>query len=193
MQIPGGDLAPARRRRYGGGYGRRRRMRHVRLIAAVLVVAALGVAGVVWDRNREPDAAPREVVSSCPSASATTAPVTLPSPSQVRLVLLNGTSRNGLAKAVGQALTARGFVVTEAATAPAALPGPSRVVWGPGGEPAALVLAQHVPGAQVVADSRAAAGSVQVTLGSDFQRLADPVAPTASPTPGPSACVSMHQ
>jgi hypothetical protein len=110
----------------------------------------------------------------------------------VRVVLLNGTSRNGLAKSVGEALTARGFVVTEAANAPAALPGPSQVVWGPGGQPAALLLAQHFAGARVMADPRAAAGSVRVTLGSDFQQLSDPVSPSPVASPSASPCVSMH-
>ncbi|MCU1586760.1 MAG: hypothetical protein JWN31_253, partial [Frankiales bacterium] len=131
-------------------------------------------------------------LSACATPSPTRAPVLLPKPSQVRLVLLNGTSRNGLAKSVGQALTARGFVVTEAVTAPAALAGPSQVVWGPGGQPAALLLAQQVTGAQVLADPRAAAGSVRLTLGSDFQRLADPVTTTPRPSAAPSPCVSMH-
>ena len=85
-------------------------------------------------------------------------------------MLLNGTSRNGLAKSVGQALTARGFVVTEAATAPAALPGPSRVVWGPGGRaggarcwpstsPARRSVARPARGRRVGARSPSAATS----------------------------------
>lgn len=157
-----------------------------------MVVIALGGAVYAWDHHRKPAATPRDALGTCSSASPTTAPLVLPSPSQVRLVLLNGTSRNGLAKSVGQALTARGFVVVEAATAPAALPGASRVVWGPGAQPAAMLLAEQLTGAQVTADPGAAAGSVRVTLGSDFQRLADPVAPTARPSAAPAPCVSMH-
>ena len=109
-------------------------------------------------------------------------------------MLLNGTSRNGLAKSVGQALTARGFVVSEAATAPAALAGPSRIVWGPGAQPGAMLLAQQVAGSVLVAAPAAAPNSIQLTLGSDFQALADPAtAATASPDPtvSPSPCASI--
>ena len=109
-------------------------------------------------------------------------------------MLLNGTSRNGLAKSVGQALTARGFVVLDAANAPAALPGPSRVAWGAGAQPAATRVGQYVLGSQLVSDPHLAAGAVQVTLGSDFQRLASPAElataePFHVPSPSPSPCV----
>jgi hypothetical protein len=109
-------------------------------------------------------------------------------------VLLNGTSRNGLANSVKAELLARGFAGVEAANAPAALPGPSQVAYGPGGLPAATVVSRHVLGSVTVSDPAAKAGSVQVTLGSDYRRLATPselatAVPLHVPSPSASPCV----
>lgn len=193
MQIPGGDLAPARRRRYGGGYGRRRRRRYLWLGLVAIALLAAGSAYAL--RTDHPTTKPKPVaVHRCPSARPSTTSAALPAPQQVRLRLLNGTSRNGLAKSVKAELTARGFVVVDAANAPAALPGPSRVVYGPAGLPAATLVSRYVRGAVVVSDPAAGAGTVQVTLGGDYQRLATPAevataAPLHVPSPSASPCV----
>lgn len=183
MQIPGGDLAPARRRRYGGSYGRRRRRRY-RVGLALLVVAG-GVAAFLLTRTQAPRMPDR--LAACPtpspSASQIQAPTALPQPAQVHLALLNGTSRNGLASTVAAELAARGFVVTSKANAPAALPGPSQVVWGAGGQPAAMLLSHYVLGSVVLQGPHAAAGSVEVTLGSDYTRLATPAEVAAAEVP----------
>lgn len=190
MRIPGGDLAPARRRRYGGTYGRRRR-RRAQALVVVLLVAAAGSGAYLL--RRDDSAAPqrltaRPVATPCPTP--TTAPVrALPAPQQVRLSLLNGTPRNGLAKAIGDQLAARGFVVTAQANAPAALAGPSVVAYAPGAEAAGELVSHWVLGSTARPDAKVARGTVQVTLGSDFRRLASPAeaaarnTPTATPTP----------
>jgi hypothetical protein len=160
-----------------------------------LIAVAAGVVAYAVHRHDGGPASQTLQPTACASATPSAVPIVLPQPSEVSLVLLNGTSRNGLAKSVGQALTARGFVVADAATAPAALPGASRIVWGPGGQPGAMLLAQQVTGAQLVGDPKAPANSVQLTLGSDFQQLADPVAAaTAEPVPStsPSRCASIR-
>jgi hypothetical protein len=193
VQIPGGDLAPARRRRYGGSYGRRRRRRTYGLT----VLAIVAVSGAAYYATRDPEL--RETVSSptptpCTTPSATPTAAVLPG--QVRLHLLNGTSRNGLAKTVGRALEGRGFVVPVKANAPAALPGPTRVVSGPGAEAKAALVSSHITGSMTVSDPQAAAGSVQVTLGNSFQRLATAAeAAAAQPrsTPSTPACASLQR
>jgi len=38
VRSPNGDLAPARRRKYGGGYGRRRRRRSLRIVVGLLLI-----------------------------------------------------------------------------------------------------------------------------------------------------------
>jgi len=167
----------------------------------VLVVVLVGAALLL--RRDDAKVPTRLVQQPCPQQSAAAPParpVALPQPRQVRLALLNGTSRNGLAKSVGDELAARGFVVTAQGNAPAALAGPSRVVFGPGAAPAATVVSRWVLGSVTVGGPRVARGTVEVTLGSAFQRLATPaevasfspagteVGATSSPSAQPSGC-----
>lgn len=194
MRIPGGDLAPARRRRYGGSYGRRRR-RRIRLFLAVLLVVV--GAGAAYLLRKDDTGVPSRVAqqpspqASCPSATPTPAAVravVLPRPQQVHLALLNGTARNGLAKAIGDQLAARGFVVTAQGNAPSALAGPSQVAFGRGAQPAALLVSRWVLGSRTVTGPRVPPGTVQVILGSGFARLATPAeVAAASRTPATSA------
>jgi hypothetical protein len=60
-----------------------------------------------------------------------------------------------------------------------ALAGPSRVNYGPGGRPAALLLSAHVLGASVVPVPSAARGAIDVVLGSTFVRLRSPAETSA--------------
>jgi hypothetical protein len=198
VRIPDGDLMPARRHRYTGGYGGRRRrgLRRGALLLVVVVVAA----AAAWFLRRDDDTPATQALAPCPtpSASATPAAVPLPANRQVRLVLLNGTARNGLAQQVGTALTARGFVVLREDNAPAAVAGASLVTYGPGAGAAATVLSRNVLGAQLVSAPRARAGSLQLVLGGDFRRLATvaevaaaaarPVVPAVSAAPTRSPC-----
>ncbi|MGZ6827930.1 MAG: LytR C-terminal domain-containing protein, partial [Mycobacteriales bacterium] len=184
MRIPGGDLAPARRRRYGGSYGRRRRQRRLRVLTAVVLLGAAGGGAYLLQRDdaKAPvrrQAAPPPVCPT-PSPVAAPRPVRLPQPQQVSLALLNGTNRSLLAKTVGDQLAADGFHVTAQANAPAALDGASTVAFGPGGEPAATVVAHWVTGAQLVPDAHLARGAVRVVLGSGFSRLATPAEAAAA-------------
>lgn len=205
MRIPNGDLAPARRRGYS--YGRRRSRRNRRVGLLVVLLLAAGGAGY-YALQRDDAAAPTRLAQRpvCPSATpvATKAPVraaVLPRPQQIRVALLNGTSRNGLAKNIGDQLAAAGFVVTAQANAPAALGGASQVAYAHGAEAAAQVARQWVIGAVAVQDAKVPRGTVRITLGSDFHRLATPAeaaaglrapAPVATATPAPvvSGCPS---
>jgi hypothetical protein len=217
VQIPAGDLAPARRRTYYGGYGRRRR--RARTLTVLLLLVLIG-GGAAYALQRDdagvpqrlaqptctpaPSAAPASAAPARTAAPATGVPVTarLPQPAQVRLALLNGTPRNGLARGIGDQLAARGFVVTAQANAPAPLAGASQVAFGPGGDAAATVVQHWVLGSAVVADPRLPRGTVRVTLGSAFTRLASPAeaaraaratravapaAPSAAPRPSATA------
>lgn len=158
----------------------------------MLVLAVAGGAAYLLLRDPHhvalrPAAAPHHCPSPTPAATPVLA--ALPAPSQVRLALLNGTSRNGLAKSVGEELARRGFVVTEKSNAPAALAGPTEVAWGPGAEQAAELVVSHIVGAVALRTPTAPAGTVRVTLGNAFVRLATPAEAAASPrpTPRPSA------
>ncbi len=195
MRIPDGDLVPARRRPYRGGYGRRRRpLRRLALVVAVLLLAA-GAAWFLKRDDRPVSKAANCVTTPAPSASAV---ATLPTASQVRLALLNGTGRNGLARQVGALLVARGYVVPTQDNAPSAQAGPSVITYGPGAEAAATVLAREVPGARVLSAPTAPSGSLRLVLGADFQRLATPAEvaavvtasarPSAVPASTPTSC-----
>lgn len=210
MRIPSGDLAPARRRkRYGGSYGRSKR-RTGRVMLALVVLVGGGAAAYALQRD-DRGAPARVALAPCPSASAagpTSRPAqpvqpppvgTLPQPRQVRLLLLNGTTRNGLGRDIGNQLAARGFVVSGTGNAHALLSGPSQVTYGPGALPAAQVVGRHVVGAALVDAPRTARGSLQLVLGSSFARLRTPAelaslvtrpAPIAARTVGPAPRLS---
>lgn len=200
MRIPGGDLAPARRRRHGDSYGRRRKRRGLRVTLVVLLLAAAG--GGAYLLQRDDSLVPQRLATppkTCPTAAApskTTAkppakPLALPAPKQVSLVLLNGTPRNGLVKTVGDQLAAAGFVVTGQGNAPAALPGASTVTFGTGGSLAGTLVSHWILGSRLVGDPKVAPGTVRVVLGSTFRRLATPAeaAADAKPAAGTSPVV----
>ncbi|MGB8651809.1 MAG: hypothetical protein WCD35_14235, partial [Mycobacteriales bacterium] len=70
MRIPGGDLAPARRRRYGGGYGRRRRRRGPRVLLVLVLLLGVGAGAAYWLR-RDDTAVPQRLTSApCPTPAA---------------------------------------------------------------------------------------------------------------------------
>lgn len=211
VRIPSGDLAPARRRkRYGGSYGRSKR-RTGRVLLALVLLA--GGGAVVYALQRDDrGAAARVALRPCPVAPTTSPatqpaqpaqpkPVALPQPRQVRLLLLNGTTRNGLGRNIGNQLAARGFVVSGTGNAHALLTGPSQVTYGPGALPAAQLVGMHVVGATLVDAPRTARGRLQLVLGSGFARLRTPAeiaslttrpapvaAKTVAPAPRPSGC-----
>lgn len=157
------------------------------LLVLVLLAA---IAGGAYVQRRDDE--PRAVVQAtpCPTPSPRVAPVQqgLPAPKAVRLRLLNGTSRDGLARAVGTELARRGFVVTLMVNAPRPLPGRSVVTYGPGGRHAATLVAAHTIGATLLPVPTAARGSVDLTLGSSFVRLRRGPEVTAflAPSPAPA-------
>jgi hypothetical protein len=176
MVIPSGDLVPMRKHRRH--YGRHRSRWPV--VLAVLAVAAVA-GGTYAYQQRADDAesvsAPPTCVSPSPSpvaaprAPVKASPLRLPAPGQVSLRLLNGTGRDRLARTVADELARRGFRVTHTGNAPRGLVGGSRVYYGPGGRPAALLVSAHVLGSSVVPVPSAARGAVDVVLGSGFVRL----------------------
>jgi hypothetical protein len=200
MTIPHGDLAPMRKHRRG--YGRQPRRWPV--VVAVLAVAAIAGGAYALQQRTDgtgPASAPTTCVSASPAVTAAPGPakltaVRLPAPGQVALRLLNGSGRDGLARSVANELARRGFRVTQTGNAPRALAGASRVYYGPGGRPAALLVSAHVLGSSVVPVSTAARGAIDVVLGSTFARLRTPaetsayarqLVTTGIPAPKPAA------
>ncbi|MCU1594928.1 MAG: hypothetical protein JWO12_2320 [Frankiales bacterium] len=168
----------------------------------LIAVAAGGAYLLRHDDTTAPDrlAQQTQTPTPCPSAPASTAPRTpevLPAPASVRLVVLNGTPRSGLAKTVADGLAKQGFVVTGQGNAPQPLVGSSAVVFGTGGHPAATLLSRWVQGARLVGSPKVAPGSVQVVLGTTYQRLSTPAEVAAAgrtapavPSPAPTGCAA---
>lgn len=170
---------------------------------AVLLAALGGGASLL--QRADDEAGARLAQARCPSptvrAAAGTAarPVAapLPAPGQVRLVLRNGTQRDGLGRTVGDALAARGFAVLSTGNAPGPVAGPAQVRFGPRARQGATLLAAHVLGAQLRPVPALPPGTVQLYLGTSFVRLRTPaetaayvrVLPSPRPvaTPKPSA------
>jgi hypothetical protein len=212
VRIPSGDLAPARKHRR---YGRRRNPLPVlAAVVLVLAIAAIGYrlhredkgAGAVTATARCATTAPAPK-SSKAGAPSKLAAVRLPAPAQVSFRLLNGTGRSLLARSVGNELARRGFHVSGMGNSPRPLGGASRVYYGPGGRPAALLVTAHVLGATVEPVPSAPHGALDVVLGSSFVRLrtaaettafarglatgavpvaSKPVAPAPAPSPSPT-------
>jgi hypothetical protein len=184
-----------KRRRYG------RRRNPLPVVLVVLLVAAVAVGAYLL--HREDDGAGRVTQAArCPSAApvpspkAPTRPVALPAPRSVKLTLLNGTARSGLARTVGDELARRGFTVGGMGNAPRPLTGATVVSYGPGSAPAAQTVAAQLLGARIA--PRPGAPGVEVTLGSGFARLRTPAEVAAytrallspappAPAPAPSA------
>jgi hypothetical protein len=207
--IPSGDLAPMRKH---ARYGRHRSRRPI----VLAVLAVVGIAGGTYAVQQRQDgaghaSAPAACLTSSPSPRAIASPaaptkvtaVRLPAPGQVALRLLNGSGRDRLARGVGDELARRGFRVTYVGNAPRALAGASRVYYGPGGRPAALLVSAQVLGASVVPVPTAGRGAIDVVLGSAFVRLRTPAetaayahqltttgVPAPQPAPKPAASPS---
>jgi hypothetical protein len=178
---------PARHRRYGGSYGRRRR-RNQRVIGVILLIG-LGAAAA-WYLRKDDSRVPSRLTAQptctpAPTAAPTKAPlaVALPPPTAVTLTVLNGTNRALLAKSVADQLAAQGFHVLGQANNRAAVSGASQVVFGPGGSLLARTTSAWVPGSTVVPAPKAKARSVTLVLGSSYSRLATPAEAAAAQRP----------
>jgi len=208
MRIPAGDLAPARRRRYGGTYGRRRR----RTGRALLALVAVGLAsGSAYLLQRDDSAVPSRITAARPcvtprASTPTTSPeasrpvLRLPAPGSFEVLLLNGTPRGGLGKSVGDQLAALTFRVRVIGNAPP-LAGASVVSYGAGAMPSATLLSRTVLGARALSAPRLPKGEVRLVLGSGYVRLRTaaelavlaqptlaPARPAAAPAPTSGAC-----
>lgn len=100
-------------------------------------------------------------------------PDEMPRPSQITVNVYNTTFHAGLAKQVEGLLVARGFKPGKTGNDPlkSFLPKTTAVIrYGEDGDLAAKRLAQHVPGAQLVRDSRAGT-RVDLVIGSTYSAL----------------------
>lgn len=108
-------------------------------------------------------------MSDAPAALDAASPAAQPPPALTEPVILdvvNASSRDGLAAALEEALTGRGFTRGSVTTAAAAADD-STIEYGPGADAGAQVLSGqlHVP---ATADPSVASGTVRLTVGTRF-------------------------
>lgn len=145
------------------------------LPALISLVALLLLTGLVWWRVLHRDSGSAAAPKPCPSSS-TAATVTLPAPSDVTIIVLNSTSRAGIAARVRTTLSQDGFNVPALAKNDSAakrnkISGPAEIRFGPRGRQAATLLRYYFPGATMVSE-KFTSGTVVVSLGTRFTSVA---------------------
>jgi hypothetical protein len=139
------------------------------------------------------DAAPPRAAAPSPAPSVPSAAPERIAPGSVRVDVLNGTGRAGLAGKVADALRGQGFAVGTVGNSTETVSS-STVRYGPGSADKARVLAAAVPGAVVQASS-SIGSAVQLVIGPNYStvqpvpRAAAPAAaaPSAPPSAQPAA------
>lgn len=146
--------------------------------------ARVGGASVV--RLDEP-ALPGFFASLSPgTGSALTPPPAVPiAPSSIRLAVLNGTTRAGLAGQAGQALEGQGYTVTRTGNADQGPVGRSLVLHGAGRADSARSVAASVPGAEVRQDDSVGANGLVLVVGDDYDGVRTVTVATPAPAPSP--------
>ncbi|WP_322973153.1 LytR C-terminal domain-containing protein [Peterkaempfera griseoplana] len=187
----------------------KRRRRIVALVSTVLVVAVISW-GAVQLTDIFGSASRKLSAGSCPAASpsaskasahgagdaaASPAPTGVPKPQAVTVNVYNATTRPGLAGRTADELRKRGFKVGKVGNAPANLDKKVkesvRLIGGPSGSKALLLLGTHVKGAKTTPDTRKDA-SVDFVIGNGFTALLSPaqaekaLAAATKPSPKPS-------
>ncbi|WP_375502780.1 LytR C-terminal domain-containing protein [uncultured Jatrophihabitans sp.] len=178
------------------------------LPALIALLALLLLTALVWWRvaNRNDDSSAAKA-KTCPTPSTSvtsTAPRTLPPQKSVDVLVLNATTRSGLAGKVRTTLLADGFRSTQRASNDLTknkVTGSAQIRFTPDKKPAALLLQYYFPGAQLVQQT-AVSAQVTVSLGPKYTAVqpqktvaarlaADKVTlTTVTPTPAASSATS---
>jgi LCP family protein required for cell wall assembly len=130
-----------------------------------------------WFAKLSADPAP---APSSGAASHTPAAVETVAPAAVRVQVLNGSGRAGLAASTATALQARGFSVAGTGNADAANYTKTQIRYSAGDKALAATLATEVKGATLTEQSGVTPGTVQLVIGSDFTAVGQSVAQVAT-------------
>ena len=173
-------LSPSGGSRHSGRTGTR-----PAVLALALVVVVLAASTAVYLIFLRDSAS--TVAAACPTPTPTavaTASAELPAPATIAVRVLNTTNRSGLAKAVADELTKRGFAVGEVTNAPAGtvVPGVAEVRFAAQGEASAKVVAAQVGAPASATPATGAASAAAVPSGSAVPT--SPAAPSGSAAPG---------
>jgi LytR cell envelope-related transcriptional attenuator len=126
--------------------------------------------------------------TTTPARTAAAVPVVWPRPSGVRVTVLNGTTRAGLAKSVAGQLRTRGFKITTISNDTVDTVTATQVRYGPALKTAARLVQLYLPGSRLVPNTGKAT-SVTVSLGSSYSRLStDAAVAKAKQTAAPVTC-----
>ena len=175
--------------RRGGGAGRVLR----RIVAVVLVLAALGGAGYAsWYYLAS--RAPEPVRTACPPQPTPVAPK-LPRPAAAKTVkvnVYNATKRSGLASTVAGELRKRKFKIGVVANDPLGrkITAAAEVRHGPRGAGAARTVAAQVNGKVVLVPVKRADASVDLVTGSAWKSTRSPAKAAAALKAKPKARAS---
>ncbi|MCY0924866.1 LytR C-terminal domain-containing protein [Streptomyces sp. H27-H1] len=194
----------------GAAYPRMSRPRRRRRIVLMVLGSIIGLALIAYgavqlidvfggDANKRKTAAAKNCATPAPKAGSTAAAapkVALPPPGGITVNVYNATPRAGLAKAVGDELKNRGFIIGKVGNAPAdfdkKVPGAGILVGSPQTDKAAFsVLGTNLAGATQQTDTREST-DIDLILGDAFKELtpkadADKaLAVLANPQPAPA-------
>lgn len=145
------------------------------LPALISLVALLLLTGIVWWRVLHRDSGHAATPKPCPTTS-TAATAGLPSPSSVTVIVLNSTSRSGIAARARSVLAQDGFNVPALAKNDSPknrnkIEATAQIRFGPRGRPAAALLRYYFPGASMVPQPFTSS-AVVVSLGTAFTAVA---------------------
>jgi hypothetical protein len=152
-------------------------VRQQRRSAVTLLVVLLGLAGAffyasTYFRDSDPQARPCTTVISSAELR----------PADISVNVYNATGHGGLARAIGNVLTDRGFNVRDIDNDPEskAIKGVAELRHGPEGLASAKVLLKQFPGAVLVADKREG-DTVDLVIGDRYRNIG-PIPPVVTPT-----------
>ncbi|HEY8300893.1 MAG TPA: LytR C-terminal domain-containing protein [Jatrophihabitans sp.] len=141
------------------------------------------LTGIVWFRViHRSDGPSKAAASKCPAtiSKKTAQPAkasVVPRPTKVSVLVLNSTSKNGIATSTQKALTKQGFHVTDAKNDGAAygghgvIKGVAEIRYGPRALPAATLVHLYLPKASMH-ETNASSRLVTVSLGAGYKTIA---------------------
>jgi hypothetical protein len=151
--------------------------------ALVSLLALLLLTALVWWRVlHRTDAS--DTTTACPTPTTSTAAVTLPAPASITLLVLNSTTRAGIASKARTTLITDGFNVPAAASNDSAakrnkITTTAEIRFGPKGKQAATLVRYYFPGASMVSTTFTSA-TVVISLGTKYHAVAAPTVVNAA-------------
>ena len=155
------------------GFRQKRQERRRRIIvmsAGVLGIFALGFGSGFFTRTAT--YTPADGISPVPCLTLAVIPSdVVPQPSEVRITVLNGSERVGMAGITADILKVRGFKIANVGNFTGGkVKDPAEIHYGPSGALIARLLSAYVPDAYLVQDTRANK-SVELVIGKGFKRI----------------------